>query len=101
MSRPSYLRTVSFYYADGTVSHGDFNKQVTDEEIRTYYEGLTINVGDGPRDKLVKIVCVDFPEQPKEIRQDAAVNLLHLKFSNGIPPEPELDAIRKYIAAVK
>ena len=36
MSRPAYLRTVSFYYADGTVDHGDFNRNwiVPDSTIR-------------------------------------------------------------------
>ena len=100
MSRPAYLRTVSFYYADGTVSHGDFNKQVSDDEIRKHYEGQSVNLGDGRTDRLVKIVCVDFPEQPLKTRQDAAADLLYRIFSNGIPPESELIAIRKYVAAV-
>ena len=57
----SALDTVKVTYDDGTTMVTDYNADVGREEIAKYYYGNTFNIGSYPRERMCKVVKVEFP----------------------------------------
>lgn len=57
------LRAVKVTYSDGSVVNTNMSANLSDEEIKDYYKvGKEFNVGDGPKDKMVKVKKVEILE---------------------------------------